>query len=436
MQVHRCTEHSVGSIYGCEVTVRRTKSVAGFVIFGSVLLLTSGYGSQEKSSESSAKLPELPAYKLPKDEYLLLNARVGSANAEFIRKLRRVPLVRPEGIPTSLIFDKYLHRKSTALESDGFYLESDWLTPEELANIISVARHAVACVSPLLHTEKIDPVKLVIARKQADYYALVDAWADSDRAKREARPLASTIIGDFRCGYRSDALEVLTLAVADAVSDNLDPYLWNQKAIRQGLHTYVTSFVTLNFEHYAATDSTSPMANRESGVRSLFTTAREVLSRPGHDSLETVLRSDLNSLSHERLSVVVAFVHFILETQRDHLDDFLSLLAQESSENGKLKGPEGLWSALSKSISESFRMDISNLEKALQKFATEHYLHTEEIAVLLGMERECADSAFQGFVKICELKRLNKPISEKGEKLYQDILSKMERKLQTAGEKF
>lgn len=416
--------------------MRRAKCVAGCMIFGSFLLLSFGYGFQEKPSESSAKLPDLTAFKLPKDEYLILNSRMGNVNAEFIRKLRRAPLIRPEGIPTGLIFDKYLHRKSNAVESEGFYLESDWLTTEEMVNVISVARHAVACVSPLLRTEKTDPVKLVIARKQADYYALVDAWSDSDRAKREARALASTIIGDFRCGYRSEASEVLTLVVADAVSDNMDPYLWNQKAIREGLHTFVTAFVTLSIEHYAATDSTSPMAKRESGVRSLFDTAREVLSRPGHEPLETILRSDLNGLSHERLSVAVAFVHYILETQRDHLESFLKLLAQDSSENGKLKESEGLWAALSSSISQAFQMSVPDLEKALKKFATEHYLRTEEIALLLGVDRECADSSFQGFVKICELKRLNKPVSEKGERIYQDILTRIEKKRLSGSEKF
>lgn len=416
--------------------MRRTRRVAACVVYGSFLLFSSGFGSQEKLSDSSAKLPELTAYKLPKDDYLILNARLGSVNAEFIRKLRKAPLIPSSGIPTTLIFDKFVHKKSNAVESDGFYLESDWLTTEEMSNVISVARHAAACVSPLLRTEKPAPVKLVIAQKQADYYALVDAWADSDRAKREARGLASTVIGDFRCGFRSTSLEVLTLALADAVSDNMDPYLWNQKAIREGLHTFVSSFVTINFEHYAATDTTSPLAKRESGVRSLFDTARDYLSRPGHDSLETILRSDLNGLSHERLSVAVAFVHYILENQRDHLDGFLNLLAKESSENGKLKGPEGLWTALSNSISQAFQMSIPDLEKTLQKFATEHYLHIEEIAVLLGIDRECAESSFQGFVKICELKRLGKPVSEKGEKLYQDILSRIEKKRLSSSERF
>jgi len=411
-----------------------------FILF-MTLLCGSGFGSaappgQEKSSEDYVKLPELTAYKLPKDEYLIFNARFGRENAEFIRNLRKVPAVHPEGTPTSLIFDKYIHRKSAAVETDSCYIETDWLTSEELALAASLVRQSLQFTTQLGRKKRTTPTKLVIARKQEDYCALVDAWADTDREKREARSLASTIIGEYRCGFRKEALEVLTLAASDSLCDNLEPYLWSQEAIREGLHTYLTSFLTLSYEHYLATDETSPIAKRGSGVLALYETAREVLSRPKRDSLESVLRSDLNSLSSERLAISFALVHYLLETKRSQWDAFMPCLEKESTENGKLKGPEGLWNALSKAISEAFGLSILDLDKALQEFVTKHYLYTEEIASLIGVDRECAESSFQGFVKICELKRLKKPVSEKGEKLYQEILGKIDKKLQKSAEKF
>lgn len=419
------------------------KRAAGWkcFLFIAANLCGSGVGSpvassQDKPADDLVKLPELSAYRIPKDEYLIFNSRFGRETAEFIRALRKVPAVHPEGVPTSLIFEKYLHRKSAAVETDSCYIETDWLSAEELAVVASVVRQAIEFTTRLARKKTKDPIKLVIARKQEDYYALVDAWAETDRAKREARDLASTVIGEFRCGFRKDASAVLTLAAADSVCDNVEPYLFSQKALREGLHTYITSFLTLGYEHYFSTDATSPASKQESGIQSLFQTAREVLSRPKHESLETVLRSDLNSINAERLSIAFALIHFILETKRDKWDSFLTLLERESSENGKLKGPEGLWNALAKAMTEAFGLNVVEMEKALQEFVTKHYLYTDEVATLIGVDRECADASFQGFTKICELKRLKKPVSEKGEKLYQDILGKIDRKLQKSCEKF
>lgn len=414
--------------------VRRLKFGIAFLALATGLLHTPGY-AQDKPREELVQLPSLSAYKLPKDEYLVLNVRMSSATATLIRNLRRVPSIHPQGTPTTLLFDKYLHKKSVAVENDAFYLETDWLTADETASIVSVAQHSAACACKLTNSGKVDPIRLVIARTEENYYALVDAWADTERKKREARALSSTIIGEFRCGYRKDSTEVMTLAISAAISRNLEPYLWNHNAIREGLHTFVSSFVTLDSYQYVNTNATTPLSTRQAGVPLLFETARDVLSRTQHDSLETILRSDLNSLTYERLSVAVALIHYLLETQQDHWENFLRSLSKESVENGKLREPEGLWNALSKAISSDFGMSVPELEKSLQKFAASHYLYTEEIATLIGIERECAESSFEGFVKVCVLKRQNKPVSEKGEKLYKEILGRMQKKLASAAEK-
>jgi hypothetical protein len=408
-------------------------SAAGLLVW---LLVASPISAQEKDHEEFIKLPELTAYKLPKDEFLILNARVDRAHAEVIRTLRKVPAVHPEGVPTSLIIEKYLHRKSQAVETEFCYLESDWLTPEELAILAAVARKATLFTQDLFKNEKTAPTKEVLLRKQEDYYALVDAWSDSAKVKKQARHATSALVGSHRCGYRAEFSQALTLVAADAVTVNVEPYFWNQAALTEGLHSYLGSQLALNYEHYFSLDETTPLPKRVMGVGLLHEIAREYLSRPKRDSLETVLRCELNTINPERLSVAFALINFILEKKRDRWETFRSTLATESSENGKLKGPEGRWAALVQAIKVAFDLGIQELDKELQDFTAKHYLYTEEIATLLGMDREGAESTFQGFVTICELKRAKKPVSEKGEKLYQDILGRMEKKLQTASEKF
>jgi hypothetical protein len=400
------------------------------------LLASPSLHAQEKDREEFVKLPELMGHKLPKDEYLIFNARVDRAHAEFIRSLRKVPTVHPEGVPTSLIIEKYLHKKSQAIETDFCYLESEWITAEELATLAAVVRKMTLITRDLFKFEDTAPIKEVLVKTKEDYYSLVDAWAESDKARKQARHALSAFVGKYRCGYRAEFYEALTLVAADAVTANLDPSFWSHAALKEGLHTYLGSQLTADYVHYFSLDATTPAPKRITGVELLIETAKEYLSRSKRDSLDIILRSELNTLSPERLSVAFALINFILEKKRDRWEIFRSTLATESSENGKLKGPEGRWAALVQAIKVAFDLGIQDLEKELQNFTATHYLYTEEIAALLGIDRECADSTFQGFVTICELKRAKKPVSEKGEKLYQDILGRMEKKLQTASEKF
>jgi hypothetical protein len=392
--------------------------------------------AQDGATQELVSLPPLNAYKLPKDEYLIFNVRTAKPNAEFIRGLRKVPAIHPEGTPTSLIIEKYLHKKSQAVSTDFCYIESDWLSANDLALIAAVTQKSVAVTQDLVKNSKRGTVKLVLVKNEQDYYSLVDAWASSDKTKKQARHAASAVIENYRCGYRTELLEVLTLASADAVTANLEPHLWNQPALSDGLHTYLTSFLGLGFEHYISLEATTPAARREAGVRQLFETARDYLARPKRDTLETILRSELNSLTPERRAVTVAVIHYIFEVQNDHWEEFLSVLDKESYHNGDLKGPEGLWLALKQAIKVAFHLEVEELDRELQKFSSSHYLYTEEIAAAIGVDRDCAESSFQAFVKICELKRQKKPVSDKGEKLYQEILDRIDKKLQTKSERF
>ena len=152
--------------------------------------------------------------------------------------------------------------------------------------------------------------------------------------------------------------------------------------------------------------------------------------------MDAVLRSELNELNQERLSIALTFVHYILQMKRDHWKELISVMRRESYEAGKLKGPEGRWSALLTAIKEAFGMGLKELDQELQRFASTHYLYPEEIAKLIGVDRDTDESSFEGYVKICELKRKKEPVSEKGEKLFQAIQDRVQKKILANGEKF
>ena len=65
----------------------------------------------------------------------------------------------------------------------------------------------------------------------------------------------------------------------------------------------------------------------------------------------------------------------------------------------------------------------------MNEFVARDYLLEVELARLCGIDRECADSVFSGFEKVCELRRQGKPVSEKGDRIYQDILGRVRKKL-------
>jgi len=391
---------------------------------------------QEGQSVEFVTHTDVVGYKLPSGEYLFSNVRLGGQIADHIRDLRKVPKVKSEGEPTSLIIEKYLHKHSQAIETQFCYLESDWLSVQELTVAAAVGQKVMLVTQNLFKNKSIGPFKGVITKRQEEYLALIDAWAESERVKKQARHAGHMFVGSYRCAYRDTFLDVLTLVSADSVLGNLEQYFRKQEALSQGLHTFVTGIMGLGYEHYIALDVTTPVTVRDLAIRQLFEIARDYLSHPKRDTLEMILRCELNDLNPERLSVAVALVHFMLETEKDHWNCFLATLKRESSENGKLKGPEGRWSALLTAIKEAFGMGLKELDQELQRFASTHYLYPEEIAKLIGVDRDTDESSFEGYVKICELKRKKGPVSEKGEKLFQAIQDRVQKKILANGEKF
>src|SRR5436190_10046469 len=273
----------------------KRSGVTGKVLL--LILITSPGYTQEKAPEDFIKLPELRAYKLTKDEYLVFNARVPKEYVEFLRELRKVNAVHPEGTPSSLIIEKYLGKKALAVETTLCYFESDWLTNDDLALLAAIAGRTIVATQSLFGNTWTHSIKEVILSKPDEYHRLFDKWCDSDAIKKRARQFDSVFVGEYRCGYRSQVAKALSIVVADSVSRNLPSSFFAQDALREGLHTLIGSTVTLNYETYVAADVTTPSSREVTAINSLFESAREYLSRPHRDSLELVLKSELNVLN-------------------------------------------------------------------------------------------------------------------------------------------
>lgn len=380
-------------------------------------------------------MPELFGYKVGTD-HVILGCRLGPEQIALIRKLRQIPVTPSDAVATSLLFDRYLHKKSTAVGTEFCYIESDWLSREELAVLASIARHGALHTKELFQTKGTSVLKEVFVKDTDDYRALVDAWADSDRIKRQARKLGSVCIGEYRCGNRADFQSAVSLVMADSVNRNVPEYLYYQDCLSEAMHAFVTSFVLIRHETFISTEATTPLSKRDIAVNPLFEAGKEYLLRPTRDSLETVLNSELNALTLERLSVGVAFITFLMNAGTDKWRAFWASMERESIEAGKLKGPEGRRAALRAAIKETLEADFEGLDKQLQGFVSKNYIYPEELGVLIGVDRECDASAYKAFVKACEAKRAKKSLPEKQERVHADILGRIEKKLRTQGDKF
>jgi hypothetical protein len=276
----------------------------------------------------------------------------------------------------------------------------------------------------------------VVLKSKDDYHAMVDAWSSQDTVKNLARRFSSVFIDNFRCGYEGDFLNVLSLAIADTVSRNVSLSFRTQDALLEGLHSYLSGLMCLRYQTYVSAEVTTPDSRHVSSITFLCETAKEYLSRPRRDNLEQILSCELNALNPEKLSVSFALVQFLLEKRMDRWKAFCKVLEAESLEDGKLKGPEGRRAALSKAVQEGLGITFEELDKQVQAFTSKEYLYPEEIATAIGLNRETEDSIFQGFVQVCELKRAKKPVTPKGEKLYDEMMKKVDKIIQERGEKW
>lgn len=400
-----------------------------------VIFTSTASWCQEAPKEKQVTLPELFGYRVGTDN-IVLGCRLGPEQTAFIRKLRAIPVSPSDAVVTSLLFDRYLHKKSNAVATEFCYIESDWISKEELAVLASIARHGALHTKELFQTKGTSVLKEVFVKDIDDYHALVDAWADSDRIKRQARKLGSVCIGEYRCGNRADFLSALSLVMADSVNRNAPEYLYHQDCLSEAMHSFVTSFVVMRHEMFMSTEATTPIIKRDITMNPLFEAAKEYLLRPTRDSLEGILNSELNALTLERLSVGVALINYLMSNGPEKWRAFWDSLERESMEEGKIKAPEGRRAALRTAIKDTFQTDFEGLDKQLQGFVSKNYLYPEELGVLIGVDRECDASAYKAFAKACEAKRAKKAITEKQERAHADILGRIEKKLRSQGEKF
>ena len=400
-----------------------------------VIFASSVSWCQEAPKEKPVTLPELFGYRVG-TEHIVLGCKLGADQSAFVRKLREIPLTSSDAVVTSLIFDRYLHKKSNAVATDYCYIESDWILKEELDVLASIARHGALRTQELFQTKATGVLKEVFVKDIEDYRALVDAWADSDRIKRQARQLESVIIAGTRCGTRPDFSSALSLVMADSVKGNAPQYLYHQSCLGEAMHAFLTSFVALRHETFMSTEATTPVTKRDNAMNPLFEAAKEYLLRPTRDSLESILNSELNALTFERLSVGVALINYLMNAGTDKWRAFWECMERESMEAGKIKGPEGRRAALRTAIKDTFQTDFEGLDQLLKGFVSKMYVYPEELGVLIGVDRECDAVAYKIFVKACEAKRAKKALPEKQERVYADILGRIEKKLRSHGEKF
>lgn len=394
-----------------------------------LLLLAPGLAAQEGDKETFVTLPPLAVYKFSPENYFIIRGKVAAHQADFIRRLRRVPAVVSVGEPSSLIIETYLKRKSRSFGTSDAYVESDWLKPEELAVAAALVPRTALAVDELFGVPERHQVKEVILRTREDYYALTDAWAKEDHIRRMARSFSSIWVEGYREGWKESVPDAYSIVMADTVRMHVPDSFRAQTALLEGLHAYFTAMAIGEVQYYVAAETTPDGRNRGT-VDSLYSTSREVLARPKHEDLEKLFRAELNALSFERLAVAFSLVDFLLQKDREVWKRFILTLDRESHEGGKLKGPDGRYQAVVSAIQEALGLDLKELDKELGAFTKTSYLFTEELARRVGLDRECADSAFQGFETVCRLKREGKPVSEKGERIYTEILKRLEKKME------
>jgi len=411
------------------------------VVLTALLAPSSSNGScleaQESKDSDLVALPELYGYKLPKERTLLFRAQFDPTVTKLIRDLRRIPAIHTSDTASSLILEKYLHRKSRAIQTEYCYIESDWMTDRDLEMLAAVAQATALATRALFETSWTKQIKQVVLEKREDYYALVDAWSESPTCKSQARQFDSVFIGEYRCGARAQIANVLSLVIADAVTRNEPASFYVQEALREGLHVFVTSMIALHYETFVSPTVTTPSTRRASAVDLLFETAKQYMTSTPRDNLETVLDSELNTLTLPRLSVAFSFINFLLEGDTGRWTAFhKSLESAWTADTTPDSNPERRKKALRVAVNEGLNSSLHDLDKQLQEFVSTHYLLLEDLAALLNINREIADSVFQGFLKVCELKRSQKPVSEKGERLYQEIQARIDKKLHASGQRF
>jgi hypothetical protein len=396
----------------------------------SAIVLALALAAQDAVPGKLAPIPEVRAYGLPDDRVLVFASRMDRSHYDFLRTLRSVPAQDSRGEPTSMIIPKHLKKPARAFDTERCYVESSWMSPEQLAVAAALVHRAGPALAELLGTRPPDKLNYVVMADEGEYHALVDAWAEDDRTKRGARFVSSTFVARYRVGYDAEPAPMYATAVSDAVARACPSSFRRQEALVQGLGAYVSAFLAGRFAIFVSLDVTTKQGRGHEPVEGLMRTAREYFARPRREDLGAVLRSELNAMTAEKLAVAFAMVDYLLRTRRSAWAGFARIVERESYDGRTLKGPEGCHEALKTGLRETMGLELAELDAALKEFTSREYLTEEDLARMTGVQSECAESAFEGFLKVSELRRRGKPVSGRGEEIYRQIRARIEKKLE------
>lgn len=390
----------------------------------------SAWPAQDEPPRKPLRLPEVPAYRISDDRCLLFTMRVEKAHFEYLEGIRRLEAAPPLAELPPPVLPDILKRPAPAFGTELSYFESDWLNHEDLETAAALLHRMEKTLGDLLGPIKARKRRYLITHTQEAYYEVVDHLAgDDERTKKTARLVHSLPVGDTRVSSEPNPEEAFSVIVTDLVMTWSPPSIAAPTPLREGIHIYLSALLTGEFHYVVSLKETSPLGARKGKVGLLISRAREVFSRPKREPLETVLKSEINALSVDRLSVLFALVDYLLRTKRDRFPDLVRMLEKESHEGDKLKGPEGLIQAQKKALVDVLGFSVEELDAKLKEFVAREYLLEEEIARALGIDRESSDTIFEGFEKVCQLRREGKPVSEKGDRIYQEIVERVKRKL-------
>jgi hypothetical protein len=304
--------------------------------------------------------------------------------------------------------------------------------PSSKGQLVHNPRFFITLLGDLFGSLRPKKRRYLVTHTRDNYYELVDHLAgDDEKPKKTARLVHSLPVGpDTRVAFEPNPEESLAGVVTDLVMNWSPESIAAPTPFREGLHVYLSALLTGEFHFVVSLKETSPLGDHRSGrVGLLISKARDVLSRAKHDSLESILKSEINAITLEKISVLFAMVDYLLRTKRDRFPEYVQMLEKESHDGEKLKGPEGLYEAQKKALKEVLGFELEDLETKLREFVAKNYLLEEELARFVGIDRESSDTIFEGFEKVCQLRREGKPVSEKGDRIYQEMVERFKRKL-------
>ena len=290
------------------------------------------------------------------------------------------------------------------------YFESTWLSPEQLRMIASIVWHADRTLRKHLGPTRWSRVQVVFLVDNDEYLLMVDRIAKDEKTRRLARRLSSTYVGDHRVSHDNQSFqEAASLAIGDTVGRRGPRALWSFMGMKEGLHTYLSAFMTLFYAEFVSVEVTTPDVRNRNSVELLFRTAREFFEANKMPVLRQVLCSELNTITFDRLAVSFAFWDYLFRSERHRLSQFIDRLSYHERRKWK---PTGLWNAFRESVEKAFGYPAETLEAKVRALAAKDYaLDDKRIQRLLQVEKACGETVMRTYRKSEERLAAGKSLS-------------------------